>query len=169
MTRHYRYVGPTEIADRVAGGCGGIVIDSIGTLDDWLRSMDAFQRGGSHTVTFVVGLDGQLRVADRRSEHVKCAGGQPVLSAGEMTFVCEEDRIFVERVTNQSTGYCPEPESWKAVADSLDLIPTGRPDSFDPAIVFRKCNSCSQINIIKDGWFFCDVCQAPLPKHWNFD
>jgi len=169
MTRHYRYVGPTEIADRVAGGCGGTVVDSVETLDESLWSMDDFQSCGSLTVTFVVSLDGQLRVSNRRSEHVMCAGGQPVLAAGEMTFVCDNDRIFVERVTNQSTGYCPEPESWQSVVNALDLIPVGRPDSFDPAIVFRKCNSCSQINIIKDGWFFCDVCQAPLPNHWNFD
>jgi len=143
MSRHYRYVGPVEIADRV-GGRGGIAVDTVETLDDSLRSMDDFKRGASHTVTFVVSLDGKLRLSDRRSEHVMCADGQPVLSAGEMTFVCDEDRIYVERVTNQSTGYCPEPESWRAVAEALDRIPVDHPDLFDPAFVFRKCESCSQ-------------------------
>ncbi|MEO8494126.1 MAG: hypothetical protein ABI614_03580 [Planctomycetota bacterium] len=167
MTCRYRYAGPAEIAGRVVG-FGGFLVDSVEKLRDSLRSMDGYQSEGSLTVTFIVGLGGELRVSDRRSEHVKCAGGQPVLSAGEMTFVCENDRIFVERVTNQSTGYCPEPESWRSVVDALERIPLGHPDSFDPAFVFRKCPSCSQINIIKDQWYICDVCQTSLPIEWNF-
>ena len=131
--------------------------------------MNGYRDGEGLTVTFVIGLDGTLRIADRRSEHVMCAEGQPVLSAGEMTFMCGNDRIFAENVTNQSTGYCPEPESWPAVALALDRIAIAHPESFDPAFVFRKCPTCSQINVIKDGWYVCDVCQSPLPQHWNFD
>jgi hypothetical protein len=114
-------------------------------------------------------MDGSLRIADRRSEHVTCAEGQPVLSAGEMTFMCGKGRIFVVSATNQSTGYCPEPESWPAVASALDRIGLAHPESFDPAFDFRRCPSCSQINVIKDERYVCDVCQSPLPKHWNFD
>ncbi|MER5427855.1 hypothetical protein [Streptomyces sp. NPDC002588] len=36
--------------------------------------------------TCAVGLDGFLRPAHRRSEHVACAGGQEVLGAGEIGF-----------------------------------------------------------------------------------
>lgn len=169
MTRHYRYVGPIEIAARVRGDCGGIVVNSYETVSDTLRSMDGYQSGESLTVTFVVGLDGKLRIADRRSEHVMCAAGEPVLSAGEMTFVCIDDRIVVERMTNQSTGYCPEPESWEAVATALDRLPIDRPDGFDSTFVFRRCPSCTQINVVKDDWYECEVCQSALPKQWNFD
>ena len=41
----------------------------------------------SEPITFVIGVDGVLRVADRRSEHVACAGGGDVLSAGELTAI----------------------------------------------------------------------------------
>ena len=168
MIRRYQYVGPAEIAARVRGSCGGTVIDSLEKVRDSLRSMDDYRSGESLTVTFVVGLGGKLRIADRRSEHVMCAQGKAVLSAGEMTFGWVDDRIVVEGVTNQSTGYCPEPESWEAVATALDRLSIDRPSGFDPVIVFRRCPSCSQINVVKDDRFECEVCQSRLPKQWNF-
>jgi hypothetical protein len=79
--------------------------------------------------TFVIDLNGDLLVADRRSEHVACAGGGPVLSAGEMFFLVEEDRVEVTDVSNQSTGYCPEPSSWPGVAAALDRIGSAILDS----------------------------------------
>ncbi|TWT91191.1 hypothetical protein Pla100_53650 [Neorhodopirellula pilleata] len=85
-----------------------------------------------------------------------------------MTIGTVGDGITVERVTNQSTGYCPEPESWEAAADALDQIPVEHPDCFDPESVFRRCPTCSQINIVKDQWFVCGVCQSTLPALWNF-
>jgi hypothetical protein len=42
-----------------------------------------------------------------------------VLSAGEITFSRKGKSLVVSDVTNQSTGYCPEPKSWKAVKASL--------------------------------------------------
>jgi len=62
-------------------------------------------------VTFVIDQSGTLLVADRQSEHVACAGRQPVLSAGEMTFLVSGKVVEMAEVSNQSTGYCPEPES----------------------------------------------------------
>ena len=56
------------------------------------------------------------RLADRHSEHVACAGGGPVLSAGEMFFLLEDSRAAVVEVSNQSTGYWPETSSLTAVA-----------------------------------------------------
>ena len=49
----------------------------------------------------VVGLDGALRIADRHSEHVSCAGEREVLAAGEMFFA--DGRVA--RVSNQSSGF----------------------------------------------------------------
>ncbi|MEU6730442.1 hypothetical protein ABZ917_42625 [Nonomuraea wenchangensis] len=37
-------------------------------------------------------MDGVLLLAPRRSEHVACAGGRPVLSAGEISFAREAGR-----------------------------------------------------------------------------
>lgn len=54
-------------------------------LARWLAGRPLDELG--EPFTFVVGLDGQLRLASRRSEHVDCASGQPVLAAGEVLFV----------------------------------------------------------------------------------
>ena len=64
------------------------------------------------------------------AELFQCASGHAVLGAGEMTFLGDDKAVFVERVTNQSTGYCPESESWQSVADALDEILVDRPDFF---------------------------------------
>jgi hypothetical protein len=121
------------------------------------------------TVTFVVLGDG-LWVADRHSEHVACARGGPVLSAGEMTLELDRRRGSVEvvYVTNQSTGFCPEPESWGAVAAALDAAGIGHPGGFGAEMVFRRCPRCGATNIVKEGWFVCAMCGAALPAAWNF-
>jgi hypothetical protein len=93
MTRLYHYVGPREILSR-AGRSGKRIHSGDLQNPAWF--------------TFVVDEHGSLLIADRRSEHVACACGRPVLSAGEM-FVRGGE---VVEVSNQSTGYCPEPESW---------------------------------------------------------
>src|SRR6186997_241585 len=116
MTRLYHYVGPADIKARVAGRPAGTRITSAADLLAWVRGTG--QRPGPDglvAATFVIDANGDLLVADRRSEHVACAGGGPVLSAGETFFGVEGDRREVAEVSNQSTGFCPEPESWPAV------------------------------------------------------
>jgi hypothetical protein len=71
-------------------------------------------------------------------------------------------------VTNQSTGYCPEPESWPAVATALDRIGVAHPGRFTQEIVFRRCTACGERNVVKDGWYVCGSCGADLPADWNF-
>lgn len=56
---------------------------------------------------FVVGTDGVLRPAPRRSGHVACPGGATVLGAGEISFVHEAALWAVSEVGNRSSGYCP--------------------------------------------------------------
>src|SRR5688572_23433490 len=104
MMRRYTYVGPAEIQRAVADNPAGTVVRSVADLVL------------GEPVTYVVGVDGLLRIAHRRSEHVACAGGGDVLAAGELTAT----RAGVVEVSNQSTGYCPEPESWPAVARALE-------------------------------------------------
>src|SRR5689334_6891406 len=107
----YRYVGPQRVADRVAPGTSGFPVRTPADVRAWVEATRQELAGGSVIATFVVDAAGQLLVADRRSEHVACAGGLPVQSAGEITFALGES-IEVAGVTNQSTGYCPEPRSW---------------------------------------------------------
>jgi hypothetical protein len=165
MPRLYHYVGPEEIRAKAADVSPGVTIDSTDDLAKWLKLPSD---DGLVPATFVVDEEGNLRLANRRTEHVACAGGGPVLSAGEMFFLVLKDGIRLEEASNQSTGYCPEPESWPAVASALDRIGVPHPGRFTQEIVFRRCAACGQRNIVKEDWFVCGVCGADLPQKWNF-
>jgi hypothetical protein len=115
----------------------------------------------------VVDRVGTLRIADRHSEHVACAGGEPVQSAGEVTFALLGESVGVEAVSNQSTGYCPEPSSWSAVQGALSRAGLVVPQAFTPACVFRRCVRCGSICVVKDGVLECGVCSSPLPQAYN--
>ena len=169
MEKLYHYVGPAEIRARVADRLAGTPISSAADLLDWVRGTgpDAGPEG-LVAATFVIDSAGDLLLADRRSEHVACAGGGPVLSAGEMFFAVRKDGVEVVEASNQSTGYCPEPESWPAVAAALGKINVGHPGRFTAEVVFRRCGKCGERNVVKDGWFVCGVCGADLPAAWNF-
>ncbi|MBA4192390.1 MAG: hypothetical protein C0467_30855 [Planctomycetaceae bacterium] len=169
MRKFYRYVGPAEIGSRVAGHPAGQEIASMGDLVPWVRDTSQQpDRSGLIAATFVIDADGRLRIADRRSEHIACAGGGLVLSAGEMFFRIEGELVEVVEVSNQSTGFCPEPESWPAVAAALEQVGVPHPGRFTTEIVFRRCPQCGERNIVKDKWFVCGVCGSELPKEWNF-
>src|SRR5262245_52318542 len=117
MPRLYEYVGPDDIRRKALTAPAGVRIESALDLENWARQTGQRpNREGLIAVTFVVDEQGDLRVADRGSEHVACSGGRPVLSAGELFFLAAE----VAEVSNQSTGFCPEPESWPVVAAALD-------------------------------------------------
>ena len=128
--------------------------------------MDQTLSGDLIVATFVVDPLGDLLIADRRSEHVTCAGGKPVRSAGEMTFRIGKE-VKVMEVSNQSTGYCPEPESIAAVADALARAELDGPDAFSPACIFRRCAKCDAITLVKESVFECGMCGAELPREYN--
>ena len=167
MNRRYHYVGPTEIRDRVRGGNPGRAIVGRGDLIGWLEEQAEDER--EKPFTFVVDVNGVMRLAPRRSEHVACAGGDPVLSAGEISFIPDGDRWLVHEVSNQSTGYCPDVTSWTAVEAALGRAGLEHPAAFTHPIVFRRCPRCRQRNIVKDDHFVCAACEAPLPRAWNVD
>lgn len=168
MNRLYPYVGPAEIRARCSS-TRGTLITSVSDFRNWLHDTAQIPgRDGWIAVTFVIDQEGRLRVADRHSEHVACAGGEPVRSAGEMFLAIADERIEVMAASNQSSGYCPEPESWPAVAAALDSIGVAHPGRFTDEIVFRRCLGCGERNIVKDGWFVCGSCGTELPADWNF-
>jgi hypothetical protein len=100
---------------------------------------------------------------------VACAAGEPVLIAGEMTFGWGPGGWEVAEVTNQSTGYCPEPSSWLAVAGALDRVGIPHPGRFTDEFIFRRCPRCGSRNVVRDGDFTCAICDEELPARWNFD
>jgi hypothetical protein len=161
----YNYVGSEEIKLSVINSDRGTVIRSTSDIRNWIDNTYDKKTIASNLVvaTFVIDMYGDLRLAPRHSEHVACAGGEPVLSAGEIFVSLNKNYFQVSDITNQSTGYCPEIESWEYVKIALDKIPIDRPSFFTTEFIFRRCCSCSQINIIKDDVFICSVCNSILP------
>ncbi|MFJ9708725.1 hypothetical protein [Streptomyces sp. NPDC101234] len=145
----------------------GSLITSVSDFSTWVGRQSPAEL--AEPFTYVVGLDGRLRLAPRRSEHVACAGGAAVLGAGEITFVREADHWTVGEVSNQSTGYCPDVTSWPAVARALDRIPLGHPAGFTYEVVFRRCPRCAEHNIVREADFVCVFCGSELPTTWNVD
>ncbi|MBB3098538.1 hypothetical protein FHR83_006237 [Actinoplanes campanulatus] len=155
MSLGYRYVGPPDIAARARHEPAGRAIRSGADFLSWYAGADH----RDPLFTYVVTVDGVLRVAPRRSEHVACAAGADVLAAGEIGFAA--DGRVVE-VTNQSTGYCPDPSCWPAVAAALDAAGLTHPGGFTSEFVFRHCPSCGHLNLIKDDDYTCAICGAAL-------
>jgi len=164
----YSYVGPNELKAFPSELTERCQVICWADVAEWMSKTIPAQRKGSVVATFVVDSDGLLWIADRHSEHVACARGADVISAGEMTFEIDGGRVIVTDVTNQSTGYCPEPESWPVVAAALDKAGITHPDGFTRAFLFRLCKSCGQTNIVKEGNFTCAVCGNGLKQEWNF-
>jgi hypothetical protein len=90
-----------------------------------------------------------------------------VLAAGEILFARDAGGWSASEISNQSTGYCPDPDSWPAVAVALDRIGLAHPGDFTHKVIFRRCPSCGQLNIVRDGDFACAVGDNALPAHWN--
>ncbi|NEA58347.1 hypothetical protein G3I60_30405 [Streptomyces sp. SID13666] len=165
--RSYRYVGPEHLRAAVQPGDGGTAIRTAAEFTFWAAARNGEEL--AEPFTFVVAMDGVLRLAPRRSEHVSCAGGKQVLSAGEMAFHSEAGRWAAEETSNQSTGYCPDAASWPAVAHALDQVGLEHPDRFTHEVVFRRCPDCQEHNIVREGYFVCVFCDADLPQLWNVD
>ncbi|MEO1762594.1 MAG: hypothetical protein AAFR83_11615 [Cyanobacteria bacterium J06629_18] len=165
----YKYVGSDEIRENTAHLPAGKKVLSINDIDNWIR--ETKQQPDSYgliAATFVIDCEGSLRIADRCYEHIACAGGEPVFSAGEIFFQKSKSGLEIVEITNQSTGFCPQPESWKDVVKALSFINILHPSSFTTEFIFRRCCACHQVNIVKDDSFICCVCAAKLPQIWNF-
>jgi len=151
MARAYAYIGPAEL--RARASATSQPAPAVASARD-LAAL------GEPILTFVVTPDGALRVAPRRSEHVACAGGQDVLAAGEL-FVSPATGA-VTGASNLSTGYCPAPACWAALAAALDHAGIAHPATWTHAFEFRRCDACGERNLIKDDHYVCAICDADL-------
>ncbi|MEH0638496.1 hypothetical protein QBA35_35280 [Streptomyces bottropensis] len=169
--RVYRYVGPHHVIAAVqsadSGADSGATIGTAVAFAAWVAARTAEEL--DEPFTYVVRTDGALRLAPRRSEHAACAGGDRVLGAGEISFRYEAGRWTVNEASNQSTGYCPDVASWPAVAQALDQAGLDHSDCFTHAVIFRRCPTCQEHNIVREGHFVCVFCDADLPRRWNID
>ena len=158
--RQYVYVGSLEHREHICESRAGVPVESVRDFEVWVGEVREV------TVTYVVDVRGRLLVADRHSEHVVCARGEAVLGAGEMTWVWR-GRWAVEHISNQSTGYCPEPASWGAVAGALKRAGVSFPEAWGFSCEFRRCEACGELALVKEGWFVCAHCEAELPREYN--
>lgn len=160
----YRYIGPAHLRAQVSPG-GEAPLTTAAELGAWLREHpDAWRE----PVTFVVDAAGRLRLAPRRSEHVVCAGGEPVRAAGELQLARGRGgRPQVAWASNQSTGYGPEPASFAALREAVERLDMEIPDGYEPAFDFRRCEACHQLALIKDDDWSCAACGEALPRAWN--
>lgn len=165
----YHYVGSKNILANVSEERRGQKIRNFEDIKHWVEKTK--QKIINHTLvmTFIINQDMDLVISDRHSEHVVCAGGEPVLTAGEMTFYFEEKTIEVTEISNQSTGYCPKPSSWEVIKIALNRLNIAHPEELTQAFDFRKCDNCQSNNLIKEQVFECAVCGASLSLEWNFD
>ncbi len=160
----YFYVGPADLLDDGRRAPGGSILSDRAALRRWCASEEAEVESACVVATYVVDEDGSFVVAARRSEHVSCARGRPVRAAGEVFF----DGESVVAITNQSTGYCPDPDCWSAVVAALDAADIAHPTDFTTSFHFRRCEVCGERNVVKEGVFVCAICDADLPAAWNF-
>jgi len=169
MSTLYPYVGPHELRHLLQQPVQRVCIQQPSDVSAWITdTKQQLAADQTVTATFIIAEDGALWIADRHSEHVVCARGQPVRSAGELTFEVRKQQVEVVAITNQSTGYCPEPESWPSVTAALHHVLLRHPPTWTTAYLFRRCPTCGTINIVKDDWYECAVCDTPLSQDWNF-
>ena len=169
-TGRFRYVGDATL--RRPPPADMVVVRSRAALEAWLATRDRTEI--FEPFTYVVDLTGLLRLAPRRSEHVAAAEGDEVLAAGEVTFGRDDSGRdgggwSVIEISNHSSGYCPDLDCWEAVAIALDRVRVPRPRSFTNPVVFRRCPVCDERNIVRDDDYVCALCDARLPRQWNFD
>ncbi|MFH8804120.1 hypothetical protein ACH4F6_31780 [Streptomyces sp. NPDC017936] len=129
----------------------------------------AAEQGTEEAFAHVVGPDGPLRLAPRRSEHGACAGGGDVLGAGEITVRRADRGRRVEEVGTRSTGCRPDPGSWPAVAAAPDRAGVRRPDGSPHALVFRRCERRGEHDVVRGSVFVRVFRDAGLPRSWNVD
>lgn len=168
MSKVYQYVGPHELQRLVDRPSDRTLVLQPDDVRTWFSTtQQEVTRDQSVTATFIIDTMHQLWIADRHSEHVVCAAGQPVLAAGEITFIIQREHLSVSEITNQSTGYCPEPACWATVAATLDALSLDHPAAFTTTFIFRRCEQCGTINIVKEDIFECGVCGTALSCDWN--
>jgi len=147
----YKYVGPKNLLENIKIREEGFLINSGLDIENWiLHSNQKVNDNQEIIATFIIDEELNLRISDRHSEHVVCAAGKDVLSAGEITFRIVNKQVKnISKVSNQSTGYCPEPSSWSYVSKALEKLNIDYPDYFTEAFIFRICKNCHNINIDK--------------------
>ena len=159
--RKYLHVGGGFESGDESPRCRRTRIAEMESLRDYLAATE------EDVSTFIVDTAGVLWLADRGLTHAAVARGFPVLAAGEIAFDRNTRTSDISYSSNHSTSYCPELASWDGLVLALDRasLPTEM-NSYSAKFIFRRCESCNTINIVKEQVFECE-CGSHLPDHWN--
>lgn len=167
LVRAYHYIGNPDFIPK-GEFPPRTLVDSVESVRTWMsehsREVDI---EGNIAATYVVDTNLQFWIADRGSEHVACARLGDVISAGEVFFSESKAGPYIDHITNQSTGYCPEPSSWPAITKALLDSDLEFPHCFDPEFTFRRCTNCEDLSVVKEGFFVCLACNTDLPADYN--
>lgn len=113
----YRFSGREEMWD-TSRERRGILVNSPEVLDrNCVVLGRSYERGRPQT--YVVDNEG-LWIGGELEEHVDVAGGNDVLSAGEIIIIKDGKRWRVENLNNRSNGYYPDKASFFHVAKALE-------------------------------------------------
>lgn len=165
--RLYHYIGPKELLRSLDNTSPRHELTGPSGLEQFAKSIGVSFWNGSATFSYVVLPPMRLFIADRRSEHLACARGEPVLTAGEITFTKGSSGLEVSAANNLSTGYCPESSSWGALDLALRAANLSGIHGFAPSFEFRFCAECSMTCVIKNEVYECPRCLGVLPREWN--
>ncbi len=170
----YHYCGPKDIREATRTAPQGFRIDSPTAIEQWIRESEQRPEGGLVIATYVVDGNRAFRVADRHSEHVACAGGGPVLAAGEASFQRQKKEHIIVGLSNLSRGFCPEPDCVLAVVTALDRAHVSHPARLTEAYLFRRCQevdceSGGEVQVVPLDGRWCKACGSPLPEQRNIE
>jgi len=166
----YWYVGPKDLLDLIHTDVNRVAVINEESVRSWIHQTDQkLDYDNSVTATYIIDTNKVMWICDRHMEHVVCAIGGPVLSAGEATFKISTKSVEISYITNQSTGFCPKPSSWKVVNVALKNTGINYPQQFSTNFIFRLCLNCKTINIVKEKDYVCAVCNHDLEKQWNLN
>jgi len=165
--KKYQFIGNKEFLKLLKPELIGHCIKSVTDVENWIMVTNQKTDMNYEIIsTFIIDLDYNLRINDRHSEHVVCANGEPVLSAGEITFELKKSKVIrISQITNQSTGYCPSVKSWDSVKIALNKTKIDFPEFFTTEFIFRICEKCGWINVIKDNYFYCINCENEFNEY----
>lgn len=144
----YHYIGSPELNRPTA--IPRLRVSHRSAILPWVRQQSPESKS-RYFATYIISTEQKLWISDRHSEHVACAAGQPVLAAGEIEFVLEQE-LEVEYLSNQSLGYCPRVSCWTVVDEVLTRLQIPHPERFTLACQFRRCEQCAALQIVKDEY-----------------
>ena len=167
----YGYIGPEKFLKNLDKKYKGFLINDRNDIEKWILQTDQItDSNGLIIATFIINLENKLLINDRHSEHVQCANGENILSAGEIGFVVKNTKVEgIEFISNQSTGYCPSSRSWDKVEKAINEIEGIEvPKEFEPKFEFSYCSNCQSLKIVKDEYYYCHRCDNELYSEDKF-